>query len=66
MLPSLLLFPPFSSLSSSQVEHYNGRIIAVDASMAIYQFLVRKEGRETGREEGANKNNEGRGKGTGV
>lgn len=23
------------------MEHYNGRIIAIDASMAIYQFLVR-------------------------
>ncbi len=23
------------------MEHYNGRIVAIDASMAIYQFLVR-------------------------
>lgn len=25
------------------MEHYNGRIIAIDASMAIYQFLVRDD-----------------------
>jgi len=24
-----------------KMEHYNGRIVAIDASMAIYQFLVR-------------------------
>lgn len=25
-----------------KMEHYNGRTVAIDASMAIYQFLVSK------------------------
>ncbi|KAM3567737.1 hypothetical protein VYU27_010122, partial [Nannochloropsis oceanica] len=28
------------AIKEHKVEHYNGRIIAVDASMAIYQFLI--------------------------
>lgn len=33
--------PPTLQVKEHKMEHYNGRVVAIDASMAIYQFLVR-------------------------